>query len=182
MIRSLPLTALSLLLGFFFIFVGLIKITPKVNADIYKDMQQEFGRYNKVFPFYKYTGWRPYAKNFRFAAGLAEVICGAILVVIPGPLKELASLILLGILIGGFYTHYALNDSFERMAPSLIFSLLIVCRFIILYQVSKKERREEELIRKLLQEAEGEKNAMESETKDSQTLPVQKQKETKKKK
>ena len=46
--------------------------------------QQEFGRYNKVFPFYKYTGWRPYAKNFRFAAGLAEVICGAILVVIPG--------------------------------------------------------------------------------------------------
>lgn len=38
MIRSLPLTALSLLLGFFFIFVGLIKITPKVNPDIYRDM------------------------------------------------------------------------------------------------------------------------------------------------
>lgn len=38
MIRSLPLTALSLLLGFFFVFVGLIKVTPKVNPDIYKDM------------------------------------------------------------------------------------------------------------------------------------------------
>ena len=38
MLRSLPLTALSLLLGFFFIFVGSIKISPKVNEDIFRDM------------------------------------------------------------------------------------------------------------------------------------------------
>ena len=48
--------------------------------------------------------------------------------------------------------------------------------------MGKKERREEELIRKLLQEAEGEKTTLESEVKDSQTIPVQKQKESKKKK
>ena len=84
MIRSLPLTALSLLLGFFFVFIGIIKVTPSINAEIYRDMKQEFGRYNKVFPLYKYTGWRPYAKNFRMAFGMTEVICGAILVIIPG--------------------------------------------------------------------------------------------------
>ncbi|RNA28299.1 transmembrane 35-like [Brachionus plicatilis] len=153
MIRSLPLTALSLLLGFFFIFVGLIKVTPKVNPDIYKDMQQEFGRFNKVFPFYKLTGWRPYAKNFRLFTGWLEVVCGAILVMIPGPLKELASFLLLIVMVGGFYTHFALNDSFERIAPSLIFSLLIICRFIILYQVKRKEKKEEEMIKKLLEES-----------------------------
>ncbi len=38
MMRSLPLAALSLLLGFFFVFVGTIKLTPKVNPDVYKDM------------------------------------------------------------------------------------------------------------------------------------------------
>jgi hypothetical protein len=38
MIRSLPLTALSLMLGFFFVFVGVLKISPSVNADIYKHM------------------------------------------------------------------------------------------------------------------------------------------------
>lgn len=165
MIRSLPLTALSLLLGFFFIFVGIIKVTPKVNPDIFKDMvtkpnltlnhkipilasnpwhllkQQEFGRYNKVFPFYKQTGWRPLAKNFRLTIGILEIVCGAILVIIPGPLKEISSAILLLTMVGGFYTHYALKDSFERMAPSLIFSLLIICRLIILYQVHKKEKR-----------------------------------------
>lgn len=125
--RSLPLAALSLLLGFFFVFVGSIKITPKVNPDVYNDMvdkiylfisrtslfifsilvislklsttklqtlhcyilikkkkQQEFGRFNKVFPLYKFTGWRPYAKNYRYAVGLIECICGAILILIPG--------------------------------------------------------------------------------------------------
>jgi hypothetical protein len=84
MIRSLPLTALSLLLGFFFIFIGIIKITPKVNEDIYSDFRQEFGRYNKVFPFYGLTGLRPLAKNYRMFIGSTEVICGAIMVLIPG--------------------------------------------------------------------------------------------------
>jgi len=55
---------------------------------------------------------------------------------------------------GGFYTHYALNDSFERIAPSLIFGLLIICRLIILSQVIKKEKTEEEMLRKFLEENE----------------------------
>jgi hypothetical protein len=115
--------------------------------------KQEFGRFNKVFPFYKITGWRPLAKNFRLTIGLMEVVCGAILVLIPGPAKELASFVLLVLMAGGFYTHFSLNDSFERMAPSLIFGMLIICRLIILNQVNKKERKEEEMIRKFLEEA-----------------------------
>lgn len=69
-----------------------------------------------------------------------------------GPAKELASVLLLICMGGGFYTHYALNDSFERMAPSLIFGLLIVCRLIILQQVSNKEKKELEMLRKFLED------------------------------
>jgi hypothetical protein len=61
--------------------------------------------------------------------------------------------ILLGLLGGAFYTHYALGDPFERMAPSLIFALLVMCRMIILYQVNRRERQEEELIKRLISEA-----------------------------
>ena len=68
-------------------------------------------------------------------------------------MKELSSVILLVIMGGGFYTHFALNDSFERMAPSLIFGLLIVCRLIILHQVTNKEKRDLEMLRKFLEEA-----------------------------
>lgn len=39
---------------------------------------------NKVFPFYRISGWRPYAKHYRMAVGIAEIVCGIILVFIPG--------------------------------------------------------------------------------------------------
>ena len=48
-----------------------------------------------------------------------------------------------------FYTHYALGDSFERMAPALIFGLLLFCRLIILMQVIKKEKKDAEMMKKL---------------------------------
>ena len=53
---------------------------------------------------------------------------------------------------GGFYTHYSLGDTFERMAPSLVFGLLLVCRMVIWYQVSARERKEEAFMRKLYEE------------------------------
>jgi hypothetical protein len=68
-------------------------------------------------------------------------------------LKEIANVVLLFLLGGAVYTHYALKDQFERMVPSLIFSLLILCRFIILYQVNRREQKEEELIKRLILEA-----------------------------
>lgn len=42
-------------------------------------------------------------------------------------------------MVGGFYTHYALNDKFERSAPSLVFALLLLCRLVISYQVNRRE-------------------------------------------
>ncbi|CAF4734096.1 unnamed protein product [Rotaria sp. Silwood1] len=81
---SIALTVLTLTLGMFFIFVGQFKITPKFFPDVHEDMRREFGRVNKVFPFYQVTGWRPFAKNYRLTVGIAEVVCGAILVLIPG--------------------------------------------------------------------------------------------------
>jgi hypothetical protein len=42
-------------------------------------------------------------------------------------------------MIGGFYTHFTLNDKFERSAPSLVFALLLFCRLVISYQVNRRE-------------------------------------------
>lgn len=99
---SLALSVLSLTLGLFFILIGQFKVTPKFFPEIYEDMvrililiivflkfilfnqKYEFGRINKVFPFYHMIGWRPYAKNYRMTIGIIEIICGAILVLIPG--------------------------------------------------------------------------------------------------
>jgi hypothetical protein len=152
MLRSLPLTVLSFLIGFFFIFIGSIKLTPALNAEIYRDMQQEFGRFNKVFPLYQYTGWRPFARNYRQFVGVAEVIGGSLMVMVPGQVKELSNIVLLGVLGGAFYTHVALGDAMERMAPCLVFMLLTLCRLVILYQVNRKEKQEMEMMIRLIEE------------------------------
>ena len=36
------------------------------------------------------------------------------------------------LMLGAIYTHYALNDKFDRMAPGIIFSLLLFTRLLIL--------------------------------------------------
>ena len=35
------------------------------------------------------------------------------------------------LMLGAIYTHYALNDKFDRMAPGIIFSLLLFTRLLI---------------------------------------------------
>ncbi|CAF1226165.1 unnamed protein product [Adineta ricciae] len=130
--NSLAPSVLTLTLGMFFILMGQFKVTPRYFPDVYEDMKQEFGRNNKVFPFYQLTGWRPYAKNYRLTVGIIEIVCGITLVLIPGRLKQLANIVLLILMLGAIYTHYALNDKFDRMAPGIIFSLLLFARLLIL--------------------------------------------------
>jgi hypothetical protein len=57
-----------------------------------------------------------------------------------GRLKQLANVVLLVIMLGAVYTHYVLRDKFERMAPGLVFSLLLITRLIIHRQVKQREQ------------------------------------------
>ena len=79
--------------------------------------------------------------------GLTELICGVVLILIPGKiqtfrhfcrtlpfegrLKQVANLILLFIMFGAVYTHYALRDPWQRIAPGLVFSALLLVRLMI---------------------------------------------------
>ncbi|CAF5174999.1 unnamed protein product, partial [Rotaria magnacalcarata] len=46
-------------------------------------------------------------------------------------LKQLANVVLLTIMLGAVYTHYALGDKLDRMAPGIIFGLLLFTRLTI---------------------------------------------------
>jgi hypothetical protein len=50
---------------------------------------------------------------------------------------------------GAIYTHYTLNDSFDRIAPSLVFALLIICRLIIFVQAKRREEKQIKLVQNL---------------------------------
>jgi hypothetical protein len=90
------------------------------------------------------TGWKPYAKNYRLTVGILEILLGAILVLIPGRMKDIANFMLIAMMGLSIWTHYTLKDQFEKMAPSLVFGSLLICRLIIAYQVESREALEME--------------------------------------
>ena len=45
-------------------------------------------------------------------------------------------------MLGAVYTHYALHDKLDRMAPGIVFSLLLITRLII-YQMQRRIKRQQ---------------------------------------
>ncbi|KAH9381642.1 hypothetical protein HPB48_010597 [Haemaphysalis longicornis] len=138
--KSIVLTTLSVFLGLFFIFVGSMKVTPNINREMHREIRRNFVQYSKVFPLSKLLNFKMNPKLYRLFIGWSEVVCGTILVLVPGRIKQLANGALLVLMLGAVYTHAALRDKFERMAPSIVFSLMLGCRLVVFYQVQSRQR------------------------------------------
>ncbi|XP_006813671.1 putative acetylcholine receptor chaperone [Saccoglossus kowalevskii] len=136
------LIALSIAIGIFFVFTGSLKVTPALNKQIHDELRKDFGKYARDFPLRQYTGWKPKSKLYMKTIGWFEVICGAVLVFLPSSkLKNLANLILLGIITGAIYTHHIIGDPIAKSTGAIIFWLLLVTRFIIAVKFQPKERK-----------------------------------------
>ncbi|CAF1238630.1 unnamed protein product [Rotaria sp. Silwood1] len=126
---SLGLHVLTLILGSLFIFMGHIKITPQFFPEQHTYIKNEFGKFNKEFPFHRQTGWRPYAKNYRLAIGITEVACGFLLVL--GFFSTLANLILLMVMINAIITFQKLNYPMEYIGVLICISFLLLLRLVL---------------------------------------------------
>ena len=69
-------------------------------------------------------------------------------------------------MLGAVYTHYVLGDKFERMAPGLVFALLLLTRLIIHRQVSQRDKGTS--TKKIVQES-GDDNEEEEEEEESES-------------
>lgn len=59
-----------------------------------------------------------------------------------GNVKQGANITLLISHLLALYTHYAAQDKFERMAPSLVFLFMLAGRLVIDYQLRRREQAE----------------------------------------
>ena len=59
-----------------------------------------------------------------------------------GPLKQFANVMLFLVSLGAVYSHYMLRDSLDKMTSSLIFGLLLICRFVVRLQVNSREAKQ----------------------------------------
>ena len=154
---ALVIRSLNILLGIFYIFLGLLKITPNIIRDLHKDLRSEYAKYAKVFPFAKSLGYRVPSKWYRRGVGGVEILCGKknsnrnvgayiifynclglVLLLIPNrKMKKVANIVLLLTKVLNLYSHFAIEDLFERMAPTLVFFFMLVCRMVVDWQFDK---------------------------------------------
>jgi flagellar biosynthesis component FlhA len=85
----------------------------------------------------------------------------------------LANVVLLVIMLGAVYTHYALHDKFDRMAPGLVFSLLLLTRLIIHRQVTQREKGAKPEKKTKIEEKEEEEEDEEEENEDEEDVEQQ---------
>lgn len=138
---SIVLTTLSVFLGLFFVFVGLLKVTPHVNKEMHREIRRNYVQYAKVFPTAATLEFKVSPKQYRETVGWIEIVSGFVLAIIPGRLKQLANLVLLGLTLNALYTHSVIEDKFERTAPSIVFTLMLTCRLIINWQVNRRDAK-----------------------------------------
>jgi len=146
---KIVLRSLSILLGSFFIFLGILKLTPRISRDLHKDLRTEYAKYAKVFPLAKLLDFKLPSKWYRRVVGGLEIMAGFLMMApVPGGkskpllirwLKNGANLLLLGLKVLNVYSHWAINDEFERTAPSLVFFLLLSCRLVVDWQLARNE-------------------------------------------
>jgi len=137
---KIVLRSLNLLLGLFFIFLGILKITPLLSRELHKDLRSEYAKYAKVFPLAKALEVKIPSKWYRRSVGATEIFAGVLLLLIPNrKLKNFGNFLLICTKLLNLYSHITINDQFERMAPSLVFFFMLICRLIVDWQFSKQQ-------------------------------------------
>jgi len=138
---QMVLTALSISLGLFFCFVGTLKLTQVVSYEMHKDLKKNFAAQAKVFPIANSLGLKVSPKLYREVVGWTEVICGLALLVMPSVVKQAANVILLFVVSLAIYSHWQINDRLDRIAPAIVFALMLICRFIINAQQLRRKNK-----------------------------------------
>ena len=136
---KIVLKSLSILLGAFFIFLGVLKISPKISKDLHKDLRTEYAKYAKVFPLAKMLDFKVPSKWYRRTVGGLEIVSGMIMMILPSrSAKNVANILLLVMKTLNVYSHWAISDEFERTAPTLVFLLMLSCRMVVDWQLARK--------------------------------------------
>ena len=85
---KIVLKSLSILLGAFFIFLGALKVTPKISRDLHKDLRTEYAKYAKTFPLSKQLDFKVSSKWLRRGIGATEILAGVVLLAVPHRLTK----------------------------------------------------------------------------------------------
>ncbi|XP_004417254.1 novel acetylcholine receptor chaperone [Callorhinus ursinus] len=127
--RTITVVALSVALGLFFVFMGTIKLTPRLSKDAYTEMKRAYKSYVRALPLLKKMGINSIL--LRKSIGALEVACGIVMTLVPGRPKDVANFFLLLLVLAVLFFHQLVGDPLKRYAHALVFGILLTCRLLI---------------------------------------------------
>ncbi|NXN56083.1 TM35A protein, partial [Rynchops niger] len=130
--RTITIVALSVALGLFFVFMGTIKLTPRLSRDAYNEMKRAYKSYVRALPMLKKMGVSSIL--LRKSIGALEVVCGIVMTLVPGRPKDVANFLLLLLVLAVLFFHQLVGDPLKRYAHALVFGILLTCRLLIARQ------------------------------------------------
>ena len=97
---------------------------------------KHYKHYEHYDIFYKhYEHYDIFYKHYEHYETLQTFVPGIVLLIVPNrKIKKAANIILLVAKLLNLYSHFAIDDQFERMAPTLVFFFMLVCRMVVDWQ------------------------------------------------
>ncbi|XP_030834363.1 uncharacterized protein LOC115929754 [Strongylocentrotus purpuratus] len=119
---------IAVLVGFLFIFAGLLKLTPIElgNGFSQSEMKTMFKRYLSVLPVHHMFGVTITTTIYRSAVGFAETVFGSMLAFGRSFWRVIGAFYLLIIMIGAFLTHQKIGDPIAMASPPLFLGILLL--------------------------------------------------------
>ncbi|XP_032900319.1 transmembrane protein 35A [Amblyraja radiata] len=136
--RTVAVVGLSVALGLFFVFMGTVKLTPRLSRDAFNEMKRAYKEYAKALPVLKKMGIT--SIQLRKLIGTMEVTCGIIMTLVPGRPKDVANFILLLVALAVLFFHQLVGDPLKRYAHALVFGILLTCRLLIIRQADDRDK------------------------------------------
>lgn len=139
---SLSILALAAILGVIHAFIGTVALTPVVSADYHRELKLTFNAFAKSLTFlHSYIDKGKLGLLLRYILSVCQISTGIILAannVLPPFIAILGNYGLLIVNLIFLVLQFNVGATIDRIAPTLVFCVLLVARLVLIEQSSKK--------------------------------------------
>lgn len=133
--------SLGVFLGLLHILLGVIALTPVISHDYHRELKISYNAFSKVLTFlHQFVDKAILALYLRHAVSIAQVVFGALLLENGhfGVFGKIGNYGLIVLDSSYLILQLSVGSPFERLAPTIVFAVLLVTRLLIVEQSSRK--------------------------------------------
>lgn len=137
----LTIYSLGIFLGLLHIFFGIVSLSPMISPEYHREMKISFNAYSKSLSFlHQFVDQVTLALYLRYCISGLQLLFGTLVLenYYFGKLSHIANYGLICVDLNLLFLQICVKTSFERIAPTVVFLVLLVARLIIFEQGASK--------------------------------------------